>query len=95
MTVSSMSLTSPRVTSGPTTMTSASTSLAPCAEMVTRCQPGSRPWSRNVESMWPERSLRPWKVRPPAVTEMGTPIAGAVTNARQPRSRRNGERIPP
>ncbi len=76
-------------------MISASMSLAPWAEMVTRCQPGSRPWSRNVASMCPERSLRAWNVRSPTRTEMGTPMAGAVTNARHPRSRRNGERIPP
>ena len=50
ITVSSMSLTRPNVTSVPITCTLPRTGSAPSASMVTSCQPGSRPGERTSTS---------------------------------------------
>ena len=84
-TVSSMSLTMPKVVSGATTKTDAEVSAARGDSMRRSCHPGARPWSMTVRSMMPERSDRVRTSRSPTCTVSGSPAAGVVKKERQPR----------
>ena len=85
ITVSSMSLTSPNVASGSGTKIRARAWRSPWTPRTISCQPGGNT-TGTVRSMNPPRSVTVSNVFPLTVTLTGTLVAGAVTNARQPRT---------
>ena len=85
ITVSSMSLTSPKSSSAATTNTRATVGSVPDASRVTSHQPGGRPGFGSRASTFPDRSVRTVCATPPTVTVTSTSGTSAVKKFRQPR----------
>ncbi len=84
MTVSSMSLTTPKRTSEPTMKTRTSAGVLPSTDIVTVCQPGLSA-AGSFASMTPPRSAATWCVTPSITTVTCAKPTGTAAKLRHPR----------